>query len=166
MTTTTKRKKSSPALKRRKSKKDKSPTRAELRRILGVTPPPPKPKINRKKFVLEIADRWHEVKMTPIEISHYFSFIGTFVLARTKAKAKSKPSIFDDHRITDEELGVLKFLRAICDYHDHQHEIKTYDDIEAIIKGEFVPKEKGGEHNGQAQEQACSDRADQRSTSS
>ncbi|GEN33833.1 hypothetical protein [Aneurinibacillus danicus] len=163
MTTTTKptKRSSSPSLKRRKRKKERKPTRAELRRILGIKPMPPKPKINRKKLAREVAERWHQSHITHIELSHYFGLVGGTLLAQIKAKAAMKPSIFDDHRITDEEVGFLKFMKAICDFHDNRREVKTYDDIIAIAEGRFVPGQKGGESNGETEGQASADGTDQ-----
>ncbi|MBW5445843.1 hypothetical protein GE107_07190 [Cohnella sp. CFH 77786] len=147
MTTTPKptKRSASPTIKRRKRKQERKPTKAELRRILGIEPPPPRPKINRKKLAREVAGRWHDSRITHIELSHYFSMVGGMMLAQIKAKAARKASVFDDHRITDEELGFLKFMRAICDYHDNRREVKTYADIEAIVEGRFVSGQKGGE---------------------
>jgi len=162
MTTTPKPAKhsASPVQKRRKRRKDKRPTKAELRRILGIEPKAPKPKINRKKLAKELSERWRESRITHIELSRYFSLVGGVILAQIEGKAMRKPSIFDDHRITDEELGFLKFMKAICDYHDNRHEVKTYDDIEAIIEGRFVPRQKGGESDGETKDQASADGTD------
>lgn len=163
MTTTPKptKRSASSSVKRRKRKKERKPTKAELRRILGIEPPPPKPKVNRKKLAREVVDRWHESRITHIELFHYFSMVGGMMLAQIKAKAMRKPSLFDDHRITDEELGFLKFMKAICDYHDNRREIKTYDDIAAVVEGRFVPGRKGGESDGETEGQASADGTDQ-----
>ncbi|QUO43433.1 hypothetical protein KDJ56_11025 [Brevibacillus composti] len=126
----------------------------ELRRALGIEKEQ-RPKINRKKLAKEVAERWKSSRMTPLQLSHYFELIAGIMLGRIEAKTELKPNLFDTHRITDEEVGFLKFLKAIAIFHDRRNEIKTYGDIMAIVDGQpLVPAGKDGVENGEGQKQA------------
>lgn len=118
------------AQRKKRKKKNSEPTRAELRKILGIEALQ-KPRINRKKLALEVEKRWKDRNTRGIAFTHHFFTTVSFMLGRIRGKTDMPPTLFDSHRITDEEVGILKLLKAALDL--NQQNPETYGEVYNII---------------------------------
>lgn len=146
MTTTVKagrRGKQPPLKKKRRKKSSGTMTKAELRQLLGIVPDP-QPRVNRKKLAKQVKERWSRMQVSPYEFFHWFSVVISLHIGRISAKAESKPNLFETHRISDEDVGVLKLLDQLLLVYEHRDRIQTIGDIMNLIEGR-TPVSEGGE---------------------
>lgn len=116
------------AQRKKRKKKSSEPTKAQIRQMLGIELPQ-KPRINRKKLAKEVRERWKANETGVISLAQNFMQVTTLVLGRIEGKTNWKSTLTDSHRVTDEELGILKFVQTVLDVSDREPETfgKLYD---------------------------------------
>ncbi len=122
--------------KKRRKKTDK-PSKTEIRKILGIKSDP-KPRVNRKKLARDVEKRFRSTKMNAFDLELLFCRVVGYMFGRINGKT-DKPSPVTTalglNRITDEEVGFLKFIEAILNLYDQREQVKTFMDELNVIEG-------------------------------